>query len=146
MKLPTFTLLNQAGQTVTNADLSQGNVILYAYPADFTPGCTLEAQDFARLHQAFAEAGFRLVGISPDKVDKHQKFCDAEGLPFDLLSDPDHTLMEALGAWGEKNLYGKKVVGVKRSTFVIRDGTVVHTFSNVKAKGHAEKVLRHITS
>lgn len=140
-KVPKFSLVNQNGEQRTEKMFAKGKFVLYAYPADFTPGCTLESQDFARLNASFEEQGYAIVGISPDSAAKHLSFCEAEKLPFELLSDPDKTLMQAIGAFGEKTMYGKKVIGVKRTTVVIVDGTIVQTFNNVRAKGHAEKVL-----
>ena len=128
-------------------ELAGRPTVLYAYPADFTPGCTLEAQDFARLHSQFMAAGWHVAGISPDSEAKHAKFCEAEHLPFALISDPDKKLLAELGAWGEKKNYGKAYLGVIRSTFLLdAAGTVVHAWRNVKAKGHAEKVLAYVQS
>ena len=120
-------------------------VVLYAYPKDDTPGCTTEACDF-RDRWPTVNAGVTVVGISPDTVASHQKFQQKYELNFPLLSDPDRTLMAAIGAHGEKTMYGKKVVGVIRSTFVIDpDGRLRRAWKNVKAKGHAETVLASLT-
>jgi peroxiredoxin Q/BCP len=116
-------------------------VILYFYPKDDTPGCTTEACDFRDRWPA-KQDGAHVLGVSADSLTSHRKFQTKHGLNFPLLSDPDHQVMEAYGAWGEKTLYGKKSVGVIRSTFVIApDMTVRKAFRHVKVAGHAEKVL-----
>ena len=120
-------------------------VVVYFYPAASTPGCTKQACDFRDNLRLLQDAGYAVVGISPDPPAKLRKFRDEEGLTFPLLSDPDHHVLEAFGAWGEKSLYGKTVTGVIRSTVVI-DGTglVEHAFYNVKATGHVAKLLRDL--
>ena len=113
-------------------------LVLYFYPADFTPGCTTEACDFRDLMPGL---NAKVVGVSPDPLDKHQRFADEHGLPFPLLADEDHALAEAYGAWGTKKLYGKEVTGMLRSTFLIApDGTVAEAMRNVRSKGHVERV------
>jgi len=144
---PDFTLSDQDGKKVSLAALRKsasktGSVIVYFYPRDDTPGCTKEACQFNDNLPAFTEAGSVVVGISPDGAEKHQHFREKYGLDFKLLSDPDRTVMEAYGAYGEKVLYGKKSVGVIRSTFLIgKDGKVKRAWYSVKADGHAAKVL-----
>jgi peroxiredoxin Q/BCP len=117
-------------------------VVLYFYPKDMTVGCTAEACQFNDNLQQFSAANVAVLGISPDGAASHQKFRAEHGLTFPLLTDADHAVMEAYGAWGEKTLYGKKSVGVIRSTFLIdEEGKVQRAWYSVKANGHAEKVL-----
>ena len=139
---PAFTLPDQDGKPVSLADFRGTTVVVYFYPADDTPGCTKEACQFNENLSAFQRSGVKVVGISPDGAAKHVKFREKYGLAFPLLSDPDHRVMEAYGAWGEKTMYGKKVVGTVRSTFVVDGhGKIVRAWYNVHADGHAAKVL-----
>ncbi len=143
---PEFELTIQDGTTVNLDWIKQQKSIVYVYPKDFTPGCTIEANDFAQLNEDFKACGYRIVGISPDSQDRHKRFCEKEGLPFDLISDPEHVLLKALGAYGEKKNYGKVYMGVIRSTFeVLEDGYIAQQWLNVKAKGHAARILREIS-
>jgi thioredoxin-dependent peroxiredoxin len=138
---PDFSLTDDAGNTVSLSDFAGSTLVLYAYPAAMTPGCTTQACDFRDSLDALAAAGIKVVGISPDSPEKLAKFRERDAITFPLVSDPDHAVLEAYGAWGEKNLYGKKYVGVIRSTFVIdADGKVEHAMYNVKAKGHVAKL------
>lgn len=142
-KSPDFTLLNQKSKPVSLADLAGKKAILYFYPAAATPACTMEAIDFNRSLAAFKKAGFAVFGLSPDSPEKLAKFRDNQGLKFDLLSDPDHSVHEAFGAFGEKNLYGRKYLGVLRSTIVLdENGVVVLPLYNVKATGHVAMLRR----
>jgi peroxiredoxin Q/BCP len=141
-QVPNFALENQDGATVSSADLAGQRYVLYFYPADDTPGCTKEACQFNDALDAFAGLDVRVLGVSPDGAVKHQKFREKYGLTFDLLCDPDKSVMTAFGAFGEKQLYGKTVVGVIRSTFIIgADGRIERAFYGVRADGHAAKVL-----
>ncbi len=141
--LPSLALPDQDGKTRTLSDLAgSAGLVLYAYPKDDTPGCTLEAQDFRDLLGEFDDLGFAVAGLSPDHGESHCKFIDKYGLTFPLLSDPDKTFMGAIGAFGEKMSYGKTVQGVIRSTVAVApDGTVIDAWHNVRAKGHAGRVL-----
>lgn len=142
---PDFTLPAADGSTLTLSDLRGERVVVYFYPAAGTPGCTTQACDFRDSLTSLQGAGYRVVGISVDKVDKLAKFAEAESLTFPLLSDPDHTVLEAWGAYGEKKLYGKTVTGVIRSTVVVgADGTVELAQYNVKATGHVAKLRRDL--
>ena len=142
---PDFTLTSSTGAKVALKDFAGESLLLYVYPAAMTPGCTTQACDFRDNLAAFAGAGLDVIGISPDTPDKLAEFAAAEGLPFTLLSDPDHRVMEKYGAWGEKKLYGKVVTGVIRSTFVIStSGKIEHAFYNVKATGHVAKLIRDL--
>ncbi len=136
-----FSLPNQDGEIVSSDDFAGRRLIMFFYPAAMTPGCTMESCDFRDNYADFAEAGYEIVGVSPDKPSKNAKFKTKEGLNFDLLSDEDKTLATSLGAWGEKKLYGKTMEGLIRSTFVIGpDGEVEKAYRNVKATGHVARV------
>lgn len=140
---PAFTLPNAAGTKVTLKDLRGRDVIVYFYPRDNTPGCTKEACGFRDLWNDIQKAGAVVLGISPDSQAAHEKFAAQHDLPFTLLSDPDKKVMEKYGAWGEKTMYGKKTVGVIRSTvWVGADGKVKKHWRRVaKAAEHPAKVL-----
>ena len=141
-KAPAFTLPDAQGTKVSLRDLAGRNVVVYFYPADDTPGCTKEACQFNDNLRAFDRADVAVLGISPDGAEKHAKFIAKYKLGFPLLSDPTHAVMEKYGAWGEKTLYGKKSVGVIRSTFLIDGrGRIARAWYSVKADGHAAKVL-----
>jgi peroxiredoxin Q/BCP len=142
---PDFDLPTDDGGRVRLADLRGRKVVLYAYPAAGTPGCTKQACDFRDSLDSLHAAGYQVVGISPDKPEKLAKFRAAEGLTFPLVSDADKAVLTAYGAFGEKKLYGKTVTGVIRSTFVIgEDGAVEQAQYNVKATGHVAKLRRDL--
>ncbi|MDQ1711863.1 MAG: thioredoxin-dependent peroxiredoxin [Frankiaceae bacterium] len=142
---PPFTLPTADGSTVSLADLRGRKVIVYFYPAASTPGCTKQACGFRDSLPDWEAAGYAVVGISPDKPEKLAKFRDAEGLTFPLLSDPSREVLEAYGAYGAKKLYGKDVVGVIRSTFVLDEqGRVDRAMYGVKATGHVEKLRKDL--
>ena len=146
-KAPSFTLPDQDGKDVSLADFAGNPVVVYFYPKDDTPGCTKEACQFNDNLRAFSKAKVPVVGISADSAEKHQAFRSKYGLKFSLLTDKDHSVGEAYGAWGEKTLYGKKSIGVIRSTFLIGpDGKVLRPWYHVKADGHADKVLAELES
>ncbi len=139
---PAFTLNDQDGKAVSLKDFKGQKVVVYFYPKDDTPGCTKEACQFNDNLRAFAKAEVAVIGISPDKAEAHVKFRTKYKLKFPLLSDPDKKVMEKYGAFGEKMMYGKKVVGVIRSTFLIDEkGKIEKAWYSVKADGHAAKVL-----
>jgi len=134
---PAFTLPDQNGDHVSLADFAGKNVIIYFYPAALTPGCTTQACDFRDSLASLQAAGYVVLGISKDTPAKLKKFEEQEGLTFPLLSDPDLTVHNAFGTYGEKSMYGKIVQGVIRSTFVVGpDGNLSHALYNVKATGH----------
>ncbi|MGH9046310.1 MAG: thioredoxin-dependent thiol peroxidase [Acidimicrobiales bacterium] len=146
-KAPTFSLLDQDNQKVALKDLKGKPAVVYFYPADDTPGCTKEACQFNENLTTFNRAGIKVIGISPDGAVKHQRFREKYALKFPLVSDPEHTVMEAFGAWGEKTMYGKKTVGVIRSTFLLDEkGVIAKAWYNVRADGHAAKVLEEARS
>jgi len=138
---PAFTLVDQDERSVSLADLRGRGVILFFYPAAMTPGCTTEACDFRDSLAPLQAAGYTVLGVSRDEPATLREFRTRDSLPYDLLSDPDHAVHDAYGAWGEKMNYGKVVEGVIRSTFVIdEDGSVAHALYNVKATGHVARV------
>jgi peroxiredoxin Q/BCP len=142
---PAFCLLDDAGNTVTLEDFKGKTVVLYAYPAAMTPGCTTQACDFRDSLERLNAAGYTVIGISPDKPEKLAKFRERDSLTFSLVSDPDKAVLTAYGAYGEKMMYGKTVTGVIRSTFVIDpNGKIEIAQYNVKAKGHVAKLARDI--
>lgn len=146
---PAFTLPDQDGKDVSLSDFAGRTVILYFYPAAMTPGCTTQAVDFSEALPAFQEAGFQVLGCSPDTVEKLAKFTEHSSIGFTLLADPDKDVLNAYGAYGPRKLYGKEIEGVLRSTFVIDVdaqgvGTVRVAQYNVKATGHVAKLRREL--
>jgi peroxiredoxin Q/BCP len=142
---PDFTLPDSGGTEVSLSSLRGQQVIIYFYPAAMTPGCTKQACDFRDSRSDLSGAGYAVLGISPDSPAKLAKFADKEGLTFPLLSDPDRKVLEAYGAYGEKMMYGKKSVGVIRSTFVIgADGRVEKAYYGVKATGHVARLRKDL--
>jgi peroxiredoxin Q/BCP len=136
---PDFSLTADDGSTVSLGDFT--DVVVYFYPKAFTPGCTTESCDFRDHHATFQGQGYDVIGISPDPADKLAEFREEYDLPFPLLSDPDHAVAEAYGAWGVKKNYGREYEGIIRSTFIVRDGTISDAMVNVRAKGHVERIL-----
>lgn len=141
---PEFTLENQNGESVRSVDLFKTPTILYFYPAAGSPGCTKEASDFEASLPEFAKHGYQIVGVSPDSVARLKEFEEAHELSFTLLSDPDILAHKAVGAFGEKSLYGRLYRGVLRSTILIRDGKVEEALYNVKATGHTNMLLKRL--
>ncbi|WP_295833764.1 thioredoxin-dependent thiol peroxidase [uncultured Microbacterium sp.] len=140
---PDFTLIDQDEHPVSLGDFRGRRVILYFYPAAQTPGCTTQACDFRDSLASLQGAGYTVLGISRDTPEKLRAFRDSDGLTFPLLSDADHAVHEAYGAWGEKQNYGKTVTGVLRSTFVVdEEGKIVETMYNVKATGHVARLRK----
>lgn len=138
---PGFTLTDSEGGSVSLRELLGSRLVIFFYPAAMTPGCTAEACDFRDDYDVFAEAGYRIVGISPDSPERNEAFREKHGLPFPLLSDPNHVVAEAFGAWGTKKNYGREYEGLIRSTFVIdADGTILYELRNVRATGHVGRV------
>lgn len=142
---PDFALNDQNGTTVRLSDFKGKQVILYFYPKDDTPGCTKEACGFRDEYAKFTDNGTVILGVSPDDEKSHKKFVDKFELPFTLLADTDKTVCQAYDVWKEKNMYGRKSMGVVRTTFVIDpDGKIAKVFPNVKVDGHIAKVLESI--
>ncbi len=142
---PAFSLQTDTGSHVSLADFTGRTALVYFYPAAMTPGCTKQACDFRDNLGAFDSAGYAVIGISPDKPAKLASFRENDALPFTLLSDPDHAVMERYGAWGQKQLYGKTVTGVIRSTIVVGPTGLIEVAQyNVKATGHVAKLMRDL--
>jgi peroxiredoxin Q/BCP len=140
---PAFTLPDHTGTSVSLSDFAGRKLIIFFYPAAMTPGCTKEACDFRDSLNRLRQGGYDVVGISPDRPEKLAKFAEKESLTYPLLSDTDKAVMDAYGAFGEKTLYGKKVIGVIRSTIVVAaDGTVALPKYNVKATGHVASLSK----
>ena len=142
---PDFTGKDQTGSVRTASEFADSKLVLYFYPKAFTPGCTTESCDFAERYETFTDRGYTIIGVSPDSPEKLTEFKAEYDLPFDLLSDPDHTIASAYGAYGMKKNYGREYMGIIRSTFLIEDGTIETAFYNVKAKGHAERIAGVVT-
>ncbi len=138
---PAFSLETDTGETLTLKELKGRNVVLYFYPKDDTSGCTTEACEFRDLMPRFSKDGAVILGVSPDSVKSHAKFKAKYELPFTLLADTEHAIAEAYGVWKEKSMYGRKYMGVERTTFLIdAKGVLRHVFEKVKPAGHADEV------
>ncbi|MFB5197260.1 thioredoxin-dependent thiol peroxidase [Neobacillus sp. KR4-4] len=145
MQVPNFELEANNGETVNLSNFRGTNIVLYFYPKDMTPGCTTEACDFRDQIQKFTEVDAVILGVSPDPVDRHQKFVEKYGLPFLLLADTEHQLAENFGVWKLKKNFGKEYMGIERSTFIIdKEGKLVKEWRNVKVKGHVDEALSYI--
>jgi len=140
-----FTLPDSTGSKISLFDFKGKKVVVYFYPKDNTPGCTKQACSFRDVHDDILDTGTVVIGISPNNVASHEKFKNKFGLPFYLLSDVDHSVAEAYGAWGEKKNYGKTYIGIIRSTFIVNeDGIIIKTFPKVSPEGHGEVVLKFL--
>lgn len=145
-KAPGFRLSDQNGTPVKLSDFAGKAVVLYFYPKDFTPGCTLEACDFRDENASLKKAGAVVLGVSPDSAERHGNFASKFKLPFTLLADTDHSVAEAYGAWGKKSMMGRKYMGIIRSTFLIGpDGVVARVWPKVKVAGHVEEVQKALS-
>ena len=145
MGAPDFTLLDQDRNPVSLSGFSGQRVVVFFYPKAMTPGCTAEACDFRDSYQELLAAGVAVVGVSPDPPEALVAFREKENLPFPLLSDGDHAVAEAYGAWGPRKLYGRETVGLIRSTFVVSpDGDLEREYRNVRAKGHVGRLKRDL--
>lgn len=144
-KAPEFTLKDTNGKTVSLKDFRGKKVVLYFYPKDDTPGCTKEACSFRDNLPAFGDLNAVVLGVSADTEESHRKFTSKYNLPFTLLSDPDKKVIQEYGVWKEKNMYGKKSMGIERTTFVIDEqGRIMKVFPKVKVDGHVEEVMEAI--
>jgi thioredoxin-dependent peroxiredoxin len=146
IEAPQFELQGSNGEMVKLSDFQgEKHVVLYFYPKDMTPGCTTEACDFKENYESFAELDAIILGVSPDPLDKHQKFIEKYELPFQLLVDEDHKVAEKYGVWKLKKNFGKEYMGIERSTFVIdKEGNLAKEWRKVKVKGHVEEALQFI--
>lgn len=142
-KAPAFTGIDQDGAKVSLADLKGQKVVLFFYPEDDTPTCTVQACNLRDNYALLIKAGFKVIGISPNTESDHQKFRKKFGLPFPLLADPQHKIIDKYGVWGLKNLYGREYMGLHRTTFVIDEsGIIKKIFLRPKNKAHAEEILK----
>ena len=141
-KIPAFSLPATGGKTFKPSDAAGKKHVIYFYPRDNTPGCTTEGEAFRDLHADFRKAGAVIVGVSPDSMKSHEKFRDKMSFPFDLLADEDHAVCDLFGVYKEKSMYGRKYMGVERSTFLIDEkGVLKREWRKVKVPGHAQEVL-----
>jgi len=141
-KAPAFTGIDQEGNKISLADFKGKKVVLYFYPEDDTPTCTVQACNLRDNYSLLKKNGFTVIGISPDDPAKHRKFREKFSLPFTLISDTDHKIIDKYGVWGEKNLYGRKYMGLHRTTFVIDEqGIISKVFLRPKNKAHAEEIV-----
>lgn len=141
-KIPAFSVVDQDGKIITDKDLLGRKIVLYFYPKDNTSGCTAQACNLRDNLPALQERGYTIYGVSRDSAASHVNFRSKHELPFDLLSDPSTTMLQAFNAWGEKKMYGKTVVGAIRKTFLIApDGTIERIIERVDTKNHAEQIL-----
>lgn len=140
-KAPNFKLENQDGKLCKLSDYKDKKLVLYFYPKDDTPGCTKEACSLRDGISKLKRNGFVVIGISPDSVQKHRKFADKYGLQFDLLADEEKTALAAYGVWQQKSMFGKKYMGVVRTTFLIEKGKIKHVFKKINVSEHADQIL-----
>ncbi|MGN6400190.1 MAG: thioredoxin-dependent thiol peroxidase [Flavisolibacter sp.] len=142
-KAPSFTGIDQDGNKISLADLKGQKVALYFYPEDDTPTCTIQACNLRDNYSLLKKNGIKVIGVSPDDITKHQKFREKFSLPFTLLADPQHKIIDKYGVWGEKNLYGRKYMGLHRTTFVIdENGVIKKIFLKPRNKAHAEEIVK----
>ncbi|RDU67106.1 thioredoxin-dependent thiol peroxidase [Helicobacter didelphidarum] len=143
---PNFSLPNEDNVEIALQDIVNYTIVLYFYPKDNTSGCTTQAQEFSALKKEFEALNVVIIGISPDKSETHKKFIDSHSLNIILLSDVEKKVATKYHAYGKKLMYGKEVQGIIRSTFIIKDNKIIESFYNVKAKGHAQKILDFLTA
>ncbi len=141
MQIAPFSVSTTHHDNFTEQDFASGKFVLYAYPKDSTPGCTIESKAFQALQKEFKALGFSIFGISKDSVASHRKFCERSGMTFPLIAVPELQILNAFGVMKEKSMFGKKYLGIERSTFVIVDGQVIKDWRKVKVAGHAAAVL-----
>ncbi|SHF66891.1 thioredoxin-dependent thiol peroxidase [Flavisolibacter ginsengisoli] len=142
-KAPAFSGVDQDGKKVSLNELKGSKLVLYFYPEDDTPTCTIQACNLRDNYSLLKKNGFKVIGVSPDAEDKHRKFREKYDLPFTLLADPQHKIIEKYGVWGDKNLYGRKYMGILRTTFVIdENGVIQKIFLRPKNKAHAEEIVK----
>ena len=142
-KAPDFNGLNQNSETISLKDFSGKKLILYFYPKDNTPGCTAESCNLNENYDVWLDKGYEVIGVSPDGVASHKKFVEKYDLKFNLIADTEKVILNAYGAWGEKSMYGKKYLGVLRSTYVIDEkGVIEEIFEKVKTKDHTNQIIK----
>jgi len=145
--VPKFELNDADGNKVKSTDFKGKKHVIYFYPKDFTPGCTIEADEFSKDYKKFKKYGIEIVGVSPDDVDSHKKFCEKMKIPYTLLADSDRELSKKFGVWAKKKFMGREYMGVIRSTFLVNDkGKIFKIFPKVKAAGHSKQVLEIFTN
>jgi|TARA_B100001105_G_scaffold137624_1_gene110298 peroxiredoxin Q/BCP len=145
--VPKFQLSDAHGNTVKSSEIKGKKFVIYFYPKDFTPGCTVEADEFSRDYKKFQKAGIEIIGISKDDVESHKKFCKKMKIPYILLADTKTEVSKLFGVWGKKNFMGREYMGIKRSTFLVNeDGKIFKVFEKVKPKGHSKEVLEAYAS
>ncbi len=144
---PKFELNDANGKQVKSSDFKGKKHVIYFYPKDFTPGCTIEADEFSKEYKRFQKHGIEIIGISKDDVESHKKFVDKMNIPYVLLSDPEAEVCKKFGVWGKKQFMGREYMGVQRSTFLVDEkGKIFKVFPSVKPKGHADEVLQILTN
>jgi len=145
--VPKFELEDSDGNKVKSTDFKGKKHVIYFYPRDFTPGCTTEADEFSKDYKKFKKSGIEVLGISPDDVDSHKKFCVKMGIPYTLLADSDKVLSKKFGVWGKKKFMGREYMGIVRSTFLVNEkGKIFKVYPKVKAAGHSKQVLEDFTN
>lgn len=142
-KAPAFTGIDQDGNKISLSDFKGQKVVLFFYPEDDTPTCTIQACNLRDNYALLKKNGFKIIGISPDDIKSHQKFREKFNLPFTLIADPEHKIIDKYGVWGKKNLYGREYMGLHRTTFVVDEkGIISRLFLRPKNKAHAEEILK----
>ncbi|MCH8833395.1 MAG: thioredoxin-dependent thiol peroxidase [Thaumarchaeota archaeon] len=145
--VPKFELEDSDGNKVKSTDFKGKKHVIYFYPRDFTPGCTTEADEFSRDYKKFKKSGIDVLGISPDDVDSHKKFCKKMGIPYTLLADTNKEVSKKFGVWGKKKFMGREYMGIVRSTFLVNEkGKIFKVYPKVKAAGHSKQVLDDFTN
>jgi len=140
--VPKFEAYDANGNKIKSSDFKGKKHVIYFYPKDFTPGCTTEADEFSKGYSKFQKEGIEIIGVSPDDVESHKKFCDKMGIKFPLLADTDKEISQKFGVWGKKNFMGREYMGVLRSTFLVDErGKIFKIFLKVKPAGHSKEVL-----
>ena len=144
--IPKFEVNDSNGNKVKSTDFKGKKHVIYFYPKDFTPGCTTEADEFSRDYKKFQKNGIEIIGVSPDDVESHKKFCDKMGIKFPLLADTDKEISQKFGVWGKKKFMGREYMGVMRSTFLVNEkGKIFKIYPKVKPAGHSKEVLEEFS-
>jgi peroxiredoxin Q/BCP len=144
--VPKFEASDANGNNVKSSDFKGKKLVIYFYPKDFTPGCTTEADEFSKDYSKFQKESIEVIGISPDDVDSHKKFCEKMGIKFPLLADTDKEISQSFGVWGKKKFMGREYMGVNRSTFLVNEkGRIFKIFPKVKPAGHSKEVLEEFS-